>query len=131
MQQNRRCFTHCYIIFQGNRLPSWSAQDHCFRPRRQVRDLLFEDIDGKDGNQAVVLHIVPAPDRWPNRGGQPKPLYTTVGVDQAQPRELEGVHPTRRVRLQSGHTPRHQVNTVRDRRWLQALHCPGHVATST
>ena len=41
MQQDRRCFTHCYIVFQGNRPPSRSAQDHCVRPRRQVRELLL------------------------------------------------------------------------------------------
>ena len=63
MQKDRRCFTCCKSLLQGNIASPWSAQDDCLGPRRQVLELLLEDLMRQARYQALVLFGIPSTNR--------------------------------------------------------------------
>ena len=112
-------------------MTSWSAKDDCLGPRRQVLELLLEDIVRQARNQAFVLFGIPSTNRRPNGGDQPHALHSTTRVDKEEHQGVGGVPTYRRVRLQPCKTFDYRQVPLRGRLRLQPVVPIGHSTSST
>ena len=72
-------------------MPSWSAKDDCLGPRRQVLELILEDLVRQAWNQDFVLFGIPSTNRRPNGGEEPHALHSTTRVDKEEHQGVGGV----------------------------------------
>ena len=119
------------IYFVGRSCDYMECQDDFLGPRRQVLELLLEDIVRQARNQAFVLFGIPSSNRRPNGGDEPYTLHSITRVDKEEHQGVGGVSTYRRVRLQPCKTFHYRQVPFRGRLWLQPIVTIVHSSSTT